>query len=98
MLESLLPIVTDNIPIDKVVDTPFMSVAIEKHLVWHKDMTQIKNEIDNQCGILYLTQDVLNKEADLIIYNLFIRANLIYYQTMWGFASSTALDISNVMQ
>ena len=73
-------------------------MIIEKHLYWHKHIKQLRDKIAKQCGILYLTRDLLNKKSLILIYYSLIYSNLIYCQTVWGGASNSALSPLNIIQ
>ena len=92
------PLRLDNNIIDEVTSTKFLGVTIQQQLYWHLHIKHTTQKIAKQCGIMYITREFLNEKSLLLLYYTLIYPNLLYCQTVWGAASSEALNPLVVIQ
>ena len=74
--------------IDRVEQTKFLGVIIDKNLDWSKHISYISGKVSRGLGIITKARKYLPREAILSLYYSFIYPYLIYCNVVWGTALS----------
>jgi hypothetical protein len=77
--------------IEKVYQTKFLGVILDKDLSWKPHIAYVKGKISKNIGIIYRAKQFLNKQSLLSLYYAFIFPYLVYCVNVWGGACTTSL-------
>ena len=88
---SDIPIIIDNVPIERVYSAKFLGVQIDPQLSWVKHIDYTCKKLSKCCGILSKAKRILNKSTLITLYYTFAYPYFTYCNIIWGNALPTHL-------
>ena len=96
--QNLEPIKIGNSILSEDKSVKFLGVLVDRELKWIPHIQHVKNKINKQCGILYLTRRYFGPKSLKQLYYSLIYPFLIYCHTIWGNAGKTKLNKIEIAQ
>ena len=89
---TTLKILSNNDIVDRIINTKFLGVIIDRKLNWAAHILYIKSKISKSIGIQVKIRKCIQNNTMRNMYFTFIYQYLIYCIEVWGNAHQTHLD------
>ena len=97
-LEDLGPITLNGQEIDRVTETKFLGIILDKSLSWKPHIYYVRNKISKAAGILKKLRAYVNIDTMVNLYYSFVYPYFMYCVHVWGKTYVTNLECLNIMQ
>ena len=87
-----LQLLIDNVPIEQVEKTKFLSVVINSKLNWNDHITTLCTKISKNITVIFKVRHNLNKNTVLLLYRSLIQLYLDYCNIIWATDHSNNLE------
>ena len=82
----------DNLEVEKGNFAKFVGIVLDPHLSWNYHVANLSQKLSKYVPILYRIRNLCTIRSLKLIYNCFIYSNTIYYNSVWGYCKSVAVN------